>query len=81
MWELPTIRVKGTGYIIDLLGQQFRDVMNPSHRSDFDSVEGGELCRQAGVATCLSCGMSVIAAGLEGEDVQWCMRCQGRIER
>ena len=72
---LPVLQVKSTGYYVDLGNRQFRETMNPENRVEFDSVNGEELCRQAGVVTCLGCGMSVIIAGGEEGDGLHCMRC------
>ena len=75
----PTIRLNGKAYIIDLSLRQFRETMNPGHRVDFDSVAGVELCRQAGVITCLRCGASAIVAGSAREEAIWCLRCRSPI--
>ena len=48
---LPIARLNDTGYYVDLRHRLFRDTMNPSRYIDFDSAEGRQLCRQAGVVT------------------------------
>ena len=71
---LPTIRLNGKAYFVDLALRQFRETMDPGKRIDFDAVKGVELCWQAGVVTCLGCGMSAIVASTNGETLR-CMRC------
>ena len=73
---LPVVSLGGTAYLVDLGQRQFRETMNPSSYVDFDTVKGEQLCRQAGVVTCLRCGMSVIAAPVE--ELR-CMRCGGPV--
>ena len=71
---LPTVRLDHGIYVIDLQLRQFRDTMVPSKRVDFDSVQGRQMCRQTGVVTCLSCGMSVILS-VSSDDALSCTRC------
>ena len=78
MRVLPVARLNDAAYFIDLRLRQFRETMNPGSYVDFDSVEGRQMCRQAGVATCLRCGMSVIAPANVDDDLR-CMRCGGVI--
>ena len=73
---LPTVRLQGTAYFVDLARRQFRDTMNIQQHIDFDSAKGVALCRQAGVVTCLRCGMSAIVATSRREDDLRCMRCR-----
>ena len=78
---MPTIRIEGTAYFIDLSGRQFREPMDPSSRVDFDSVKGERFCRKAGVVTCLGCGASVIiGVGLADEDLR-CVSCRAVIRQ
>ena len=74
---LPIARVNGTGYYVDLGHRLFRDTMNPLRYIDFDSAEGRQLCRQAGVVTCLRCGTSVIVSRLMTGNGLRCVRCGG----
>ena len=72
---LPVARLNGSAYFIDLRLRQFRETMNPGSYVDFDSVKGREMCEQAGVVTCLGCGLSVIVSfAFDGEGLR-CMRC------
>ena len=75
---LPVARLDDAGYFIDLRLRQFRETMNPGSYVDFDSVKGREMCLQAGVVTCLGCGLSVIVSAFDGEGSR-CMRCGGVI--
>jgi len=72
---LPVVRLGGMAYFVDLSLRQFRETMNPRNYVDFDSVKGEELCAQAGVVTCLSCGMSVIVPASLREERLRCVRC------
>ena len=72
---LPTIRLNGKAYFVDLALRQFRETMDPGRRIDFDAVKGVELCRQAGVVTCLRCGMCAIVGACAGDVKLRCMRC------
>ena len=76
--QLPVLQLSGTGYYIDIGSRLFRETMIPGKRVDFDSVRGENLCRQAGIVTCLGCGMSALIAGREPGDGLRCMRC-GRL--
>ena len=78
---LPTIVLGGKGYFIDLQARLFKETMNPRNYVDFDSVKGEELCAQAGVVTCLSCGASVIVPESLREEQLRCVRCGIFIER
>ncbi len=78
---LPTVRLAHGIYVIDLRLRQFRDTMVPSKRVDFDPVQGGPMCRQAGVVTCLSCGMSVIIPVGVDDNALSCARRGRRLAR
>jgi len=77
---LPVISRNGAAYFIDLQLRQFRLTMNPGGYVDFDSVEGREMCRRAGVVTCLACGFSVIAPATVDECTLRCMKCSMKVE-
>ena len=74
-WALAMVRLSGGTYFIDLQLRQFRETMNPGSYVDFDSVKGRTMCRQAGVATCLACGFSVIMSPSVIEQGLRCCRC------
>ena len=78
--SLPTIVLGSKGCFVDLQARLFRETMDPGRHIDFDSVKGTELCKLAGVVTCLRCGASVMAAGSLMDDKLRCVRCGGWIQ-
>jgi hypothetical protein len=72
---LPIVRLHGAAYFVDLEQRQFKETMNPGNYVDFDSVKGQQFCHEAGVVTCLGCGMSVIVADPGDMTDARCMRC------
>ena len=76
---LPVIRANGPGHYVDLKQRLFRDTFDPGRHTDFDSAVGQQLCREAGVVTCLACGASVIvSAEMDSIDLR-CVRCGGSL--
>ena len=77
---LPVVRLAGTTYFVDLEQRQFRETLNPKCYVDIDSADGKRMCRQAGVGTCLKCGMidydsggfehAAILTDLDGDGVE-----------
>ncbi len=72
---LPTVRLGGRAYIIDLRLRLFRETMEPGNYVDFDSVKGQEMVRDAGVVTCMRCGASVIVACEAMREELRCVGC------
>jgi hypothetical protein len=72
---LPVVRLRGNAYFVDLEQRQFRETMNPRSFEDFDSVRGQRFCKDAGVVTCLGCGMSVIVSTVKDLDEARCIKC------
>ena len=71
---LPTV-LGSRAYFIDLGLRLFRETMEPGKYVDFDSVKGQEMCREAGVFTCMRCGTSVIVGAESLDEELRCVRC------
>jgi len=54
--------------------------MNPRNYVGFDTVKGKQFSQQAGVATCLRCGTSVIAPGPVLDEELCCVRFGSAID-
>jgi len=75
---LPVILYKGEQYFADLRLNEFRPVQGLLASIPFDGEEGGIMCRNTGVITCKSCGMSVIISKAYEEELLRCMLCFSR---
>ena len=77
---LPIVGYKGTIYFVDLRLREFRDIKNFVNSVRFGSEKGQQICKQTGVVSCSSCGMSaIISQAFESEALR-CMQCFNRIE-
>ena len=80
-WVLPVVCYRSKQYFVDLRLSQFREIEKPHNSFDFDGGQGRQMCRQGGVTTCPTCGMSaIISTTLKNEELR-CMRCFARILR
>jgi hypothetical protein len=77
---LPVVLFKGKQYYADLRVKEFRSVRlkMPSDWIRFDSEKGRVMCKNTGVVTCKSCGMSVIIPGSYEDKELRCMHCFSR---
>jgi len=77
---LPLVTFDGKKYYADLRVKEFRSVIlkMPSDWIRFDSEKGKIMCKNTGVVTCKSCGMSVIIPRVYQEKELRCMHCFSR---
>ena len=76
---LPVVLYKGEQYFADLRLNEFRPVKS-FNSIPFDGKEGRIICRDTGVITCQSCGMSAIISKAYEEEPLRCMQCFNRLE-
>ena len=74
---LPIVLFKGEEYFADLRLNEFRPVRG-IESIPFDSKEGVIMCKNNGVVTCESCGMSVIIPSSYEDKELRCMNCSSR---
>lgn len=72
---LPVVLFKGWQYFADLRLNEFRPVQGLLKSIPFDSEEGRIMCRNTGIVTCKSCGMSFLISMAYEEEQLRCMRC------
>ena len=77
-WALPVVLYKGEQYFADLRLNEFRPVQGLLASIPFDGEEGRIMCRNTGVITCKSCGMSAIISKAYEEELLRCMLCFSR---
>ena len=77
---LPIVGCGGTIYFVDLRLREFRDIKDFGNSVRFGSEKGQQICKQSGVVSCPSCGMSaIVSMAFENKTLQ-CMRCLSKIE-
>jgi len=72
---LPVVLFEGKQYFADLRLNEFRPVQGLLESIPFDSEEGKVMCRNTGMVTCKSCGMSFLISMAYEEEPLRCMRC------
>ncbi|MFH1613799.1 MAG: hypothetical protein ABIG61_01765 [Planctomycetota bacterium] len=72
---LPIVQHRLIRYFADLRLGQFRDMENPHNFIEFDSEQGGLICRQTGVISCPECGTSAIVSPALDREKLRCVRC------
>ena len=77
---LPIVLHKGEQYFTDLRLNEFRPIQGLLESIPFDGEEGRIICRNTGVVTCESCGMSTIISKTYEKEELRCMQCFSRIE-
>lgn len=71
---LPVVLCKGERYLADLRLNEFRPVQG-FESIPFGNEKGRIICKDTGVVTCKSCGMSVIISKAYEEKELRCMHC------
>jgi len=74
---LPVVLYKGEQYFADLRLNEFRPVRG-FYSIAFGGEEGRIMCRNTGIITCKSCGMSAIISKAFEEQQLRCMKCFSR---
>ncbi|MFC1676155.1 hypothetical protein ACFL3G_03960 [Planctomycetota bacterium] len=77
---LPIVGCGGTIYFVDLRLREFRDIKDFSNSVRFGSEKGQQICKETGVVSCPSCGMSTIVSQAFENEALRCMQCFNRIE-
>jgi len=76
---LPIVGYEGTIYFVDLRLREFRDIKDFGNSVRFGSEKGQQICKQTGVVSCSSCGMSAIVSKEFENETLRCMQCFNRI--
>ena len=74
---LPVVLYEGRQYFADLRLKEFRSVSS-FESIPFYSEQGTIICKNNGIVTCKSCGMSVIISKADEEKELRCMQCFSR---